>query len=187
MGHLEIIRRIGGLHLGQIGLPLLSNLHHHAGLLQQQLTLGPFFRSNLDASRIIEHLQVTLHDVASRLVLLCSQLALPHQQARLGSPQIVILLQTVEDRDAGRKAIPIIEGADIRIGIGLRVDGTSEIILATDRSFDARKKGSDRPGLFRPIVIHGNMLHPHIPVVRHGILDALVNGPGLLCRTVYAG
>ena len=125
----------------------------------------------------------SLQHVQGRLVLLLPKSRLPHQHTGLRSTERMQTAEAIEDRQRGRQLITIIKGTDIGIAVGLRVDGTAEVILRSDASIQRRQEPTDGTCLAGLVVVELQRCPFHLMVVLHSILHTLLHGPfSLRCQ-----
>ena len=168
-GYLVLVGSQLGFHLCHVGLTLLSHLAHHLGLSERHLTLVAFLPGHLHRTLKIEHIAVSLIDLQGQFVALCLNLTVAHQNAGFGGPQMVQTLETVEDRERRRQGVAVVEGAHIRVGVRLGVDGTSEIILCADVAADGRQEGAYGFRVLCPAAVLSKLTDTDVMVVFHGI------------------
>ena len=89
-------------------------------------------------------------------------------------------VESVEHRQRGLEGITIIEGAHVGITVGLRVDGSSEVILYADIGIDGREESPYRLFLRCQLTVELQLGTLHLMVMRNSILHTLPHGPFLL-------
>ena len=86
-------------------------------------------------------------------------------------------VESIEHRQRSIHLIAVVEGADIRVGIGFWVDGSSETILRPSAGTDRWKETADSSKFGGPFVIELQFRLPYLMVVLYGILHTLLNRP----------
>ncbi len=111
---------------------------------------------------------------------------MPHEYAGLGGFQGMQAAEPVEDRKRGTQGIDIIKGADIGIDVGLRVDGSAEVILRTDPCTHLRQEPPYGCCLVGQAIVQLQFGPLHLVVVLNGILHTPLHRPTLLCLYIYS-
>ena len=176
-GHLIVVCRLRRLHLRHIRLALGTHLCHRTGLAEQLCALLPFLPGHLHRAPIVEQVDVGLEHRQCHLVLLRPQSVPPHQQVRLGQTPLAHPLKAVEQGNRGTHAVAIIKGTHVGIGVGLRVDRPTKIILVAYAGMQRGQESTHRLRLVAPIVFHGQPLLCHLVVVLHGVAHTLLHRP----------
>ena len=172
--------RLLRFHHRHVGGTLAPHLFHEESLSEQQLRLLLFFLSHLDQSFAVGHLHIRLQHGDGRLVLLAAQSLTTHQYAGFRCLQRMQTAEAIEYGQGGLQGIDIIEGADIGIRIGLRVDGSPEVILYRNHRIDIRKESPDGGYSRRLVVVEVESRLTNSVVMFHGILHTLLHAPRLL-------
>ena len=162
------------LHLSHIRGTLPAHLLKQPCLFEQQLCLLHFLSGHFHQSVVIGHIGIGLQHIEGCLALTLKKCRLSHQFAGLGSLERMQTAEPVEDRQRGRQLITIIKSAHIGIAVGLRIDGTSKVILGTDIGIDRRQESSDGSCPFGLIVVEFQLSLPHLVVMFHRITHTLL-------------
>ncbi len=164
-----------GIHLDDIGMAFLSKFLLTAGFCER--FLGDLDLSLVDVGQlaVIEHVAVGFHrgeaDVSLNLVFL----RVAKSDGSLGDLHIVHGLESVEESDAGAYTITVVERGCGDVGVGLRVNRTSEVIVSRAASAYLRgERIEDRIPSRKPCVTIGRLLDPHLGAVADRIFHALL-------------
>ena len=178
--HLVVIGSVCGFHLCDVGFSLRTHFHHYLRLVEEHHTFLSFLIGKGECRLIIECIDICLQHMLCYLVLLGSKSLPSHQQIRLGSTQVVVALQSIEERNGCLHTITIIKCVDIRIGVGFRVDSTSEIKLPSHTCLHRRKECTYSTLLVGSVIIQLYLLESHLMIVSDSILYAIIHRPCLL-------
>ena len=168
-----------GAHLRHVGLALLPHLSHHLGLVEKGAALVALLRRLVHGPLAIHEVHVSLVHLQRHVVLLRLHGAAPHGDIGAGEAQLVVALQTVEQREGSLQTVAVVERAHVGVGVGRRVDGASEVELSRHRAVHL---GQERPYgacLLGAAVVEGVALLRYGVTVVGGILHAAVYCPRL--------
>ena len=173
----ELVLFVGevGIHLHNIRVTLLSKFLLTAGFCER--FLGDLDLSLVDVGQltVIEHVAVGFHrgeaDVSLNLVFL----RVAKSDGSLGDLHIVHGLESVEESDAGAYTITVVERGCGDVGVGLRVNRTSEVIVSRAASAYLRgERIEDRIPSRKPCVTIGRLLDPHLGAVADRIFHTIL-------------
>ena len=164
-----------GIHLDDIGMAFLSEFLLTACFRKGLLGNLDLRLVDVRQLAVIKHVAVGFHrgetDVSLDLVFL----RVAKSDGSLGDPQVVNGLESVEESDAGADTIAVVERCCGDVSVGLRVNGTSEIVVGRAASADLWSEGiEDRVPSCKPGVIVGRLLDPHLGAVADRIPHAIL-------------
>ena len=110
-----------------------------------------------------------------------------HSPMGASHTQLVVSLKSVEDNERCLQAVAVIEGVDIGVGVGLGVDGASEVHLCAHRAVHFGQEGTDGTCAFGATCVEVVLLQAHRVTVLGGVLHATLHAPWFGCLSRQGG
>ena len=171
---LELALGLFGLHLHDVGVSLASQFLFALGFEEGAVSGGGLQAQHLDESVVVHYLVVGLHRGQAHLVGSLPFLGESHLLLHFGDTQPVDGLEAVEQRDARREGIAVVEGGEVGVGVGFGVEVAAVLVVGVALRADAGREGAeDGLHLFGTLVAAVSGGEAHLGGVAYGVVHTV--------------